>query len=211
MPTTCKICASPRRDEIDARLTAGGRENSLRKIAASTGFGLRVVWNHSRHRTGNEPATATAADKFLLKHWSDLHRKSVRAGDLGTAARCLQTIADLQTRIEVQSKPAAQPGKLEPDMCPKCGTRVPVGVWKIKYEESTNTPEEIRDRIITDLSEFFQVERESAERLVVELEKAKPQDWEEINVDQTAEPQKLLETNQAEDEDAEPKPGGNGS
>src|SRR6266566_4095531 len=106
MPTTCKICASPRRDEIDARLTASGRANSLRRIAADFSFSLRQVWKHSRHRNGNESASggATAQLRRLLNDWRRLHAKSLRDGNLDAAARALQAIAEVQTKIDLQTR-----------------------------------------------------------------------------------------------------------
>ncbi len=165
----CSICTSPNRDAIDGRLAIGGRGNSLRRIAADFGFSLRVVWSHSHHRTRNESSGATAADRELLRHWTALHKKALRDGALDTAARCLQSIAEIQARIELQTRPKPQPGKQAADVCPRCGVRVPTGAWLIRYEDAIdNEPlssEERDNRLLAELADA--VERhQSDERFI---------------------------------------------
>jgi hypothetical protein len=114
----CTICLSARRDEIDSRLAAGGRANSLRKVAADFGFGLRVVWSHSRHRrenSENASAGVTPQLRRLLADHRQLYRKAVRVRNLDVAARQLGAISDLELRLAASAPRAEDDTALPPD------------------------------------------------------------------------------------------------
>jgi hypothetical protein len=105
MPCTCKIGRSGKAEEVDRLLDA---EKSLDAIAAKTGLHRSAIYRHSRRcrdERANAPGAATAADRQLLKHWNDLHKKSVKAGNWDAAARALGAISEIQARIAAESRP----------------------------------------------------------------------------------------------------------
>ena len=104
MPKPCSLCASPRRDEIDAALVEG--RDSFRNIAERFGTSPQTVLRHKAHvperlalarRDADVRSAETLAEK-LSRLEDDLRRLLAKAegeGDLRAAIAAVKTALDL--------------------------------------------------------------------------------------------------------------------
>lgn len=103
MPKACSLCASPRRDEIDAALVAGA---SFRDIAGRFGTSKSAAERHRSHvperlalaRREAEVRSAESLSEKLRRLEEDLRRllaKAERDGDFRAAIAAVKTALDL--------------------------------------------------------------------------------------------------------------------
>ena len=108
MACKCRIGRNGQAERVDALLDAG---KSLDAIATATGFHRSMVYRHSHRCRDAVPGAcgdATAADQQLLKYWTELHKKSVRAKAWDAAARALDAIGEIRARLAARSPQEAQ-------------------------------------------------------------------------------------------------------
>ena len=167
MSPKCQICQSGRAAEIDALLASN---LSLTKVATRTGFGRLVIWRHSKHESeAGASSDAMAANRALLRQWQQLHRKSMKAGNLDAAARALQAIAELQGKIAAAQPSASPDGNLPRDSivairealgysraAARSGRESPNFAFVLHYDDSDpKDPESTRSRRLSE-DEFLE-------------------------------------------------------
>lgn len=122
MPKPCSLCASPRRDEIDAALVAG--RDSLRNIAERFGTSAPTLLRHRGHvperlalaRRDAEVRSAESLAEKLSRLEDDLRRLLAKAegeGDFRAAIAAVKTALDV---VALLHKVAAEAKEHESDL-----------------------------------------------------------------------------------------------